>query len=399
LHASSGTEVVDGLRGLAVLLVLGFHTWLFSWLTPSLTVLGISVPVAVIPRSGFLGVDLFFLISGFCLCFPYARARLEGARTPEDREFAERRFMKIVPSYALALAATALATLAMFPGAAFSGPADLAWALFNHALFFNNSYDDPFGQANAVFWSLAIEVQFYLIFPFIVRAFVRRPIVTASAMAAIALAYRLSLAGCCLERETIARQLPAYLDVFACGMLAAYAFVYLRTRLPQGAATRALATLLAIALAGAALAMLGHAADASLDLAGGRERWQLVNRTLLAGVGGATIVASCFSARWWRAAIGNPAFVFLSLISYNLYLWHTLVGIWLYRHGIPHSALGNPHADAAWKPLYVACVIAGSLAIASAITYFIERPLLSLRAPLPFSFDYRRRERPHPAAD
>jgi peptidoglycan/LPS O-acetylase OafA/YrhL len=192
--------------------------------------------------------------------------------------------------------------------------------------------------------------------------------------------------------------LPAYLDVFACGMLAAYGFVFLRTRLPRGARTRVPATLLAVALVAVAVYLLGQA-SASLDVAGGRERWQLVNRTLLAAVGGATIVASCFAARWWRATIGNPIFVFLSLVSYNLYLWHTLVAIWMYQHGIPHSAIGDPHADPAWKPLYVAASIGISLAISTAITYFIERPLLSLRAPLPFSFEYRRRERPLPAAE
>jgi peptidoglycan/LPS O-acetylase OafA/YrhL len=385
--------VVDGLRGLAVLLVLGFHTWLFSWLTPSLTLFGVSIPVAIVPRSGYLGVDLFFLISGFCLCFPYARARLEGGREPGVRAFAERRFMKIVPSYALALAATALVSLG-----AFARPTDLAWALFNHALFFNSFSNDPFGQANAVFWSLAIEVQFYLIFPLLIRAFVRRPVAVAAGMTALALAYRLGLARCCIDIEPVMRELPAYLDVFACGMLAAYGFVSLRTRLPHGARTRVPATLLAVALVAVAVYLLGQA-SASLDVAGGRERWQLVNRTLLAAVGGATIVASCFAARWWRATIGNPIFVFLSLVSYNLYLWHTLVAIWMYQHGIPHSAIGDPHADPAWKPLYVAASIGISLAISTAITYFIERPLLSLRAPLPFSFEYRRRERPLPAAE
>jgi peptidoglycan/LPS O-acetylase OafA/YrhL len=217
-------------------------------------------------------------------------------------------------------------------------------------------------------------------------------------MTAFALTYRLALARCCIDIEPIVRELPAYLDVFGCGMLAAYGFVYLRTRLPAGPRTQVAATLVAVALVVAWISLLGRA-SASLDVAGGREHWQLVNRTVLAAVGGATIVSSCFAVRWWRATIGNPVFVFLSLVSYNLYLWHTLVAIWMYQHGIPRSAIGDPHGDPAWKPLYVASSIAVSLAISTAITYFIERPLLSLRAPLPFSFEYRRRERPFPAVD
>src|SRR5665213_687642 len=65
-HARTGTGPVDGLRGLAILLVFGYHTWLFSWYTPP-------PPFDVVARTGYLGVDLFFLISGFCLYFPYAR--------------------------------------------------------------------------------------------------------------------------------------------------------------------------------------------------------------------------------------------------------------------------------------------------------------------------------------
>jgi peptidoglycan/LPS O-acetylase OafA/YrhL len=393
LHASSGTEVVDGLRGLAVLLVLCFHTWLYSWLTPALTLFGVAVPVAIVPRSGYLGVDLFFLISGFCLCFPYARAHLEGTRAPEAGGFAERRFMKIVPSYALALAATVCVAFATF-----SGPADLGRTLLNHLLFVNNSFDDRLGGVNAVFWSLAIEVQFYLIFPFVVRAFVRRPLPVALVMCAAALGYRLALAGCCLERETVMRQLPAYLDVFACGMLAAYAFVFLRPRLSDAPRTRAVATVAALTLAAVAAFMLAQA-SATVDVTGERERWQLVNRTLLALVSGSMLVASCFAASWWRALLGNPLLVFLSVISYNLYLWHTLVAIWLLGHGIPSSAIGDPHGDPAWKPVYVLYVVATSVAIATAITYFIERPLLSLGKPMPFSFSYRRRERPLPATE
>ena len=77
--AREGTEVIDGLRGLAILLVFSYHAWLFSWFTPSLSVFGIALPVDTFPLVGYLGVDLFFLISGFCLFFPDARSAVEGA--------------------------------------------------------------------------------------------------------------------------------------------------------------------------------------------------------------------------------------------------------------------------------------------------------------------------------
>ncbi len=101
-HVRSGTEAIDGLRGIAILLVLFYHTWLFSWFTPAVAVLGVSLPVDVLPRNGYLGVDLFFTISGFVLFFPHALRALGGGGAQNLRDYAFRRFIKIVPSYVLA---------------------------------------------------------------------------------------------------------------------------------------------------------------------------------------------------------------------------------------------------------------------------------------------------------
>ena len=66
-------------------------------------------------RTGYLGVDLFFAISGFVLFFPHAERALHGGRTQTTREYAVRRFIKIVPSYFLALAVTIPAVLSLPP--------------------------------------------------------------------------------------------------------------------------------------------------------------------------------------------------------------------------------------------------------------------------------------------
>ena len=383
-HERGGTEVVDGLRGFAILWVLCYHTWLFSWYTPALRAFGADVPIDVLPRVGYLGVDLFFLISGFCLFVPHARSAVAGARTDVPlRAFAWRRAVKIVPSYALALVVTVPFALEYL-----SGSQSIWFALLNHAAFVHNFYDDAFGKANSVFWSLAIEVQFYLVFPALAFAFKRAPFPVAGTMIALALAYRHALAGCCLLQEAVMRQLPAYLDVFACGMLAAYVVTWLHARRVHAVPARVAFTFAAAGSAAVAFALLQTCSAVQYTPAG-RETWDLWGRTELALLFFAFLVASCFALRLWRAAIANPILVFLSLVSYNVYLWHTLVLIWLWKHRVLHAATPNPHDDDHWKFAYIATGWTIVFLIATAITYFVERPLLGTIKPHTFAFDWR----------
>ena len=381
-HVRSGTEVVDGLRGIAILLVVFYHSWLFSWLTPELAVFGQSLPVDVFARDGYLGVDLFFAISGFVLFFPHAlRALGQPVRTETLPEFARRRFLKIVPSYAIALVATLFFSIEYITHSA------LLTNFFTHALFVQNFFDDGYGIANSVFWSLAIEVQFYLVFPAVAWVFRRLPVPTALALFAIAFFYRHAIADCCLGVQTIYRQLPAYLDLFGSGMLAAYGVVWVRVRglrIPSWAFTIAAA----ICVVAAFKAM--QSADSVQYAVLGQQRWDLAGRTLIALAAGGIIFCSCLADRIWRGVLANPITLFLGLVSYNVYLWHTLLMIWMWKHDFPHAATKDPHADPAWKIPYIAIGWTATLLVATAITYFVERPLLATIKPQRFAFDWKR---------
>jgi peptidoglycan/LPS O-acetylase OafA/YrhL len=377
-HAREGTAIVDGLRGVAILLVFGYHTWLFSWYTPP-------GPFDVLARTGYFGVELFFLISGFCLFYPYARHKLEQARQQTLGAFCYRRFIKIVPSYLVAVAVTFAVALPTFH-------IGYLTSLGRHLLFIENFFHDPIGSSNSVFWSLGIEVQFYLIFPLLVVLFLRAPLLATLTLVGGALGYRYYFAHCCIQDELVMRQLPAFLDLFASGMLAAYAFVWLRNRwsgLDRAEAARVSMFCTAAAIAGAVLAFELLAAANSVQYTDlGRERFNLFGRTALAGTGFALVVASCFSERWWRRLLANPLLVFLSVISYNLYLWHTLVELWLLHHHLPPSGMKIPHDDDGWKPWFIGTSIVACVGISTAITYFIERPLLQTVRPHPFAFDW-----------
>jgi len=382
-HVRIGTEVVDGFRGVAIVLVVCYHTWLFSWYTPSARILGYALPVDVLPRVGYLGVDLFFVISGFCLCVPLARAMVDGTPHPRWGDFYLARALKIVPSYLIVLAATVPFALEDA-----GGRSHVAAALLTHLVFAQTFWGDPFGQVNSVLWSIAIEVQFYVVFPLVAFAFVRAPWLATLGGVMLAGTYRAYFAACCLQTETVSRQLPAFADLFVCGMAAAYALFWLRRHAPWLRRRGWPGTLVAAATVMIAWRLL-YADNAVQYVPAGRESWELLGRTWLALDLGVFIVAASLSLRIVRAALANGALVFLSLISYNLYLWHTLLLIWLWHHNVLHAATPDPHDDDAWKLRYIAVGWAACLAVATTITYVIERPLLGLRRPHAFALNWR----------
>lgn len=377
--------MIDGFRGIAIVLVVMYHTWLFSWFTPQVVLLGARVPIDAVVRAGYLGVDLFFAISAFVLFLPWARRAAHGEFAPPQttRAYAYRRFIKIVPSFYLALAVTLAAAASehvAYP---------LGQTLIVHALFLTNSVWSNLGQANSVFWSLGTEVQFYVVFPLLARAFARRPFVVAPTMIAVALAFRWGVSGCCLENEEINRQMPAFADVFCAGMLAAYGVAVAERRFAETLRLRALASALTLGALALGVWLAIGASDVTYAV-DGREKWLVVGRSFVAVAAGAALFAACFAARAVRAIVANPATLFLSKISYNLYLWHTLVLLWILKRELLPAATTNPYDDPHWKLAYITLGSTLAIGISTALTYFFERPLLGAVRPQSFAFPWRR---------
>jgi len=376
LQSASGAhiDVLDGLRGIAILMVVWWHLWLFSWLSPYFPLFGKTWSALVFPGTGLMGVELFFFISGFVLFYPYARHLFEGGQLPTLKQFAYRRFIKIVPSYVIAVFGTAL--LVWFN---FASVREAIWQVVAHLLFIHTFWVDTWVGINGVLWSLGIEVQFYLLFPLICWAFRRVPLVTYLAMVVVAMAYRLFAARCCVADYVIMGQLPAYLDLFASGMLACWIYVAVR-RDSRFARVRWLTTLVAIGTGLGVYAMLSAlvthlypaVGDASVEYA----KWQAANRQYFGALLGVFTIASCLAYPWWRTLIANRITVFFGIISYNLYLWHQAILEYMLKHRIPAPWLPEPHADEYWKWRYVLLGLAVTIVISTFITYAIERPLL-----------------------
>jgi peptidoglycan/LPS O-acetylase OafA/YrhL len=154
---------IDGLRALAALGVLANHAWLFH---PGGLTAGTILDRLF--KMGSHGVDLFFVVSGFCLAYPYlARIRAEGTATFDPAAFITRRLVRILPPYYAAIVCFAVAYRLL--GLRSPGLAPLALVEQFAFLDVHQSY-----LAN-VFWTLAVELRWYFAFPFLLWAFVRAP--------------------------------------------------------------------------------------------------------------------------------------------------------------------------------------------------------------------------------
>ncbi|PZR56457.1 MAG: hypothetical protein DLM50_08250 [Candidatus Meridianibacter frigidus] len=361
--AQNRLDVLDGLRGLAVVLVVWFHIWQISWLPAPIAIL------QFIPETGFIGVHLFFFLSGFVIAYPFVRAAFDRTEPPAWGHFAYRRAIKIVPSYVL--------SIALCYAIGYQHRQSSAGALediLSHLFFVHNLWPDTYGAINGVLWTLAVEVQFYCIFPIIWPAFARRPIITFLGLNVLAIAYRLHVQSA-PDASRLIELLPGYLDLFACGMIAAYAYVRLRAKSAYPA-VRVSATLFALvgfALLTILMESLFSVRHAQSDWP---LHWEAANRTWLAFAFAFIALASLCAASWWKRLLANPFLVFFSIISYNLYIYHQLVARELLSLRIPSWAGTSPQFDHHWQIWYTAIAFPATIVVAAIVTYGFERPLL-----------------------
>ncbi|MED9821151.1 MAG: acyltransferase [Christensenellales bacterium] len=366
-------ETCDGLRTAAVLIVAWFHIWQQSWLYPGFSVLGQEINLDPLVRSGYMWVDMMILISGFCLYLPWARMRYEGGMPGAPLDFYVRRLIRIHPSYLLTIAimfAVAMATNAY--QTAQHRTLDLVSHLtYTHTFFYNAYYASNLGGA---LWTLAIEMQFYLLFPLIARAFYRMPATTFAVMTGAALAFRGWVGANVQDVSMYFNQLPAYLDTFALGMLAAGIHAGLAQR-RHGALSRLLCSALTIAM----LPLLWRvvrmqAGNPSVEAI---RLGQMANRLSIGLLGVGLLVFGANAGLVVRKVLGNPLTRFFSGISLQFYIWHQTIAVWLMTYKVIPSTYENPNweGDPVWQVRYTIACFAVSLLAAAAITYGFERPI------------------------
>jgi peptidoglycan/LPS O-acetylase OafA/YrhL len=365
-------EVLDGLRGIAILMVVLYHVWLISWLDHTINLAGIRINLNFFPETGFLGVELFFFISAFCLFYPYARYMFEGAKFQTVKEFTYRRFIKIIPSYYLSI----LLIMVLFQPQ-LGTLKDAVWHIFTHLFLIHNFFPETSGTINGVFWSLGVEVQFYVVFPFLCMLFRKRPFTVFAVMTGVAIFYRYYICFNFPDRADfyLLNQLPGFLDLFAFGMLAAYILVYLRNHVQFQDKLAPFFTMLAVIMFALFIAMLNWFEEIK-GVANSILIWQIGNRPYFGLIFLLLTVSSALAFKFWRVILANKVLVFLSVISYNLYIWHQLIANKINQWSIITAATSDPRSDHQWQILYSIVAILAGILVSALITYGFERPIL-----------------------
>lgn len=154
---------LDGVRGFACLMVIWFHIYriprdLHIW-DPSTTTHPLLDSLLFFGRNG---VTLFFVLSGFLLFLPFAKALLFEQTWPSTKQFYMRRVFRILPAYYLALILIVLLFQRQYLQPQHWQELGLFFSMFM------DSSQATYKQLNAPFWTLAIEWQYYLLLPWLV---------------------------------------------------------------------------------------------------------------------------------------------------------------------------------------------------------------------------------------
>jgi peptidoglycan/LPS O-acetylase OafA/YrhL len=338
--SSRRIPALDGLRGIAILAVLVHHQ-----LTP--------LPL----RGGFLGVDLFFVLSGF-LITGLLLTEFEHTKSIALRKFYLRRVLRLGPALFLYLLGCLLVTwLTHFI------ELRRELKLVGLALIYSTNWRMAFGwdtslDLTAIIWSLSIEEQFYLLWPLLLFACLalrvkRRFIVVGLALAIVAIMaqrYLLLAAGAELTRLYYGTDTRA--DALLVGCVMAFVpLIRLRQRWLEAA--------------GFAAALLVAYLIATVDFSSlFLYRVGFTGVALLTGV---LILAVANAPNSLLAtALGWRPLRWFGQISYGLYLWH-----WLVIRNVSFYYLGRGDS---WAKLAL------SLGIASASFYLVEKPFNRLKA-------------------
>ncbi len=366
-------DALDGVRVLVLFIVCWFHIWQQSWFSPSFTIGKNYISLDFLLRSGYMWVDGMLLLSGFLLYLPYTQA---DSRLPKALPFYKRRLIRILPSYLLAVGIYfTIACVQHKYGTAVDALKDLgAHVTFTHTFFYFSYLGSPM---NGVLWTLAVEVQFYLLFPLLARCFRKKPVLTYIGMAAVAFGYRYYVGATKPDTSMWFNQLPAFFDVYANGFVAASAFAALRKSFGEKEDGKVKVFFTAMIVVCVCLLMQIARAQAGSNGYDAIRQGQMDRRFPLTAVLACLMVCSAFSLSGVRFFLGNRVMRFLSAISFQFYMYHQWLAVELRRYAFVPSASETPWSapDRHWQISFtVICFVLGII-LSALITYLFEQPI------------------------
>jgi peptidoglycan/LPS O-acetylase OafA/YrhL len=339
IRADSPSPYLDGLRGIAVLYVIIGHYTIYDASGFAQKILG---------WSGIYGVYLFFLLSSFLLTGILVKALRSRGLRKALLPYLRRRFLRIYPMFA-----ATLAVIYFVPDYYAGMFADLTPPWYTQLFLI---------WPRGVFWAISVEIEFYLVLPVIVAAFVYAPRARVALMIGLLMIALAQLAVRYLYPDMFPNGYPhllPYLHIFLIGTALAFSRVLVEDgRLPSPATWLANGALI-IGIAGQiwcvpAVAYFTREPFVMRDAAINTLFWSCVFFALVYG--------SEQPRRW----LSSPVLRWIGIVSFSAYLTHILV----FR-----QIAGSLITLAGFYATGVIC-LAVTLALSTLTFVVIERPLL-----------------------
>jgi peptidoglycan/LPS O-acetylase OafA/YrhL len=337
---------IEGLRGLAVGLVVAYHAF------PKFR------------TGGFVGVDVFFVISGYLITLLV----LSGLQTGTFSliEFYRRRVRRIVPALLVVVTACCIfGWLLLLPSELRSLGSSITWcSLFVANLFFalTAGYFEPVAESNPLLhlWSLGVEEQFYLVWPVLLTLTVKRGVMMRVLGTVIAASLGMSIWSAWMGSSPhFYNPASRAWELAVGGMLAAWQLGTPRSPAADDSSSRPQRWLgaQAISLVGLALIIVGGVC------------WTVDKRipgiwSVIPTAGALLLIAAGPRATGNRWFLASRPMTFIGRISYPLYLWHWPL------FSFTRIVLGHPA-----QPAMAAGAIVIALAAAYATYRLVEVPI------------------------
>jgi peptidoglycan/LPS O-acetylase OafA/YrhL len=365
---------LDGLRGLAILFVIWNHVGLSGGRADGM----LSKLFIAGANAGWVGVQLFFVLSGFLITGILVDAR---GQANAWRNFSMRRVLRIFPLYyvTLAILLVLLPAIGVLP----------AWlkADYEHQVWYwtyLSNWSIPLehgGPGVAHFWSLAVEEQFYLMWPLVaLRVRPRTLAIVCALLVVSALATRINIMyfrpSSFYWTEAAYSWTMAQWDSLAIGALVALAFRDARWAAWIMRHNRAIGALATLGMATIIVYARGFGIMSPEVMTAGK--------TLFAILTGAVVaeVVARPSTSLGAGILGHPALAYVGKYSYAIYVFHLPLAH-LFRSWFPvtHGAQGT--TTTLTLLAHMIGVLAVSLALARTSWVLIEQPALRLKSRFP----------------